>query len=82
MSLLVHKFSLFYYSLMSYKYVNILGAQGSNMSSGAAGWELGKVSKLFYCHGCPRGLAFSRFHFKSQKFVGVSPLTPGATTND
>lgn len=26
---------------MSYKYVNISGAQGSNMSSEAAGWELG-----------------------------------------
>lgn len=48
MSLLVHKFSLFYCSLMSYKYVNISGAQGSDMSSEAAGWELGKVSKLFY----------------------------------
>lgn len=51
MSLLVHKFSLFYCSLMSYKYVNISGAQGSDMSSEAAGWELGKISKLFLLSG-------------------------------
>lgn len=48
---------------MSYKYVNISGTQGSKMSSEAAGWELGKVSKLFYCQACPQGLTFLKIPF-------------------
>lgn len=68
---------------MSYKYVNTAGTQGSNMSSRAADWELGKVSELLRCqmdvlkHRCS-----SILDFKRQKSLGVSTLTPRVTVND